>query len=55
MYADDVKLYQQYNEPAQSLDLQSDLHAFRTWFNDNKLILIGSKCKGMTFFRVDPF
>jgi len=47
MYADDVKLCLQYNDPAQSLALQSDLNAFQTWCMDNELNLNGSKCKLM--------
>jgi len=53
MYADDVKLCLQYNDPAQSLALQPDLNAFQTWCMDNELNLNGSKCKLMTFFRVE--
>jgi len=29
MYSDDVKLFLQYNDPAQSLALQSDLNDFK--------------------------
>jgi len=54
MYADDVKLCLQYNDPAQSLALQSDLNALQTWCMDNELNLNGSKCKLMTFFCVSP-
>jgi len=35
MYADDVKLCLQYNNPAQSFALHSDLNAFKTWCMDN--------------------
>jgi len=56
MYADDVKLCQQYYEPAQSLALQSDLNTFQSWCNDNKLKLLVnvSKCKVITFFVLAP-
>jgi len=47
MYADDVKLCLQYNDPAQILALQSDLNAFQTWCTDNELNLNGSTCKLM--------
>jgi len=36
MYADDVRLGQQYNEPVQSFSLQSDLEAFQTLYKDKK-------------------
>jgi len=42
MNADDVRLCLQYNDPAQSLALQSDLNAFQTWYMDNKLGLVQS-------------
>jgi len=55
MYADDVRLGQQYNEPVQSFSLQSDLDAFQTLDNDKKIILNCSKSKVITFFRVKPY
>jgi len=54
MYADDVTLCLQYNDPAQSLALQSNPNAFQTWSMDKELNLNGSKCKLMTFVRVSP-
>jgi len=45
MYADDVKLRQQYNEHAQSLALQSNLEAFQIWYSEIKINLNGLGAK----------
>jgi len=50
MYADDVELCLQYNDPAKSLALQSDLNAFQKWCMDNELNFNDSKCKLFFFF-----
>jgi len=52
-FADDVKLCLQYKDTSCQSDLQSDLNNFQILCSDNLLDLNGSKCKVMTFCRVN--
>jgi len=44
----------QYATILRHLDYQSDLDSFQIWCRENVLNLTGSKCKVMTFCRVNP-
>jgi len=52
--ADDIKLCLQNMDTSCQSNFQSDLNNFQTWCSDILLDLNGTKCKVITFCRVNP-